>query len=168
VKAIFTVASLWPPLTAWAVWSGSGLAWVCLVAVPNALVMLRLMVARSQSDRWEIVVGRARPDKDGMICGWVVLGVGLLPVGPSSTAQMLVGSAIFVAATLALKVRCVDPMLLLMGFRAFVVESPEDGNPYTGRKPLTVLARREFLSCGSRLVALRLDSERYLIEPAAA
>ena len=136
-----------------------------MVVVPNSFLWLRILTARKQADKRELMVGTADDHRDHIL---VYLFAMLLPFYSEDLAnwRFLVASfaalAFIVFLFWHLNLHYMNLVFAARGYRVFTVYPPAEGNPLTGKTRQVVITRRVSISPGDRLVAYRLSDTVYL------
>src|SRR3990170_3343067 len=116
-----------------------------MVVVPNSFLWLRILTARKQADKRELMVGTADDHRDHIL---VYLFAMLLPFYSEDLAnwRFLVASfaalAFIVFLFWHLNLHYMNLVFASLGYRVFTVYPPADGNPLTGKASHAVITRR--------------------------
>ena len=136
-----------------------------MVLVPNAFLWLRMSIAKKQSDKRELVVGKADDHRDHIL---VYLFAMLLPFYSANMESWreLVGTIVAVVFVVFmfwhLNLHYMNVVFAVLGYRVFTVYPPTDGNPLTSRITHVIISRRVSLASGDRIVAYRLSDTVYV------
>jgi hypothetical protein len=136
-----------------------------MVVVPNAFLWLRIRTAKKQSDKRELVVGKADDHRDHIL---VYLFAMLLPFYSEDLGSWRdLGATVAALAFIVflfwhLNLHYMNLVFAALGYRVFTVYPPADGNPLTGKSRQALITRRVSLASGDRVVAYRLSDTVYL------
>ena len=169
---LMTLSSLSPLFLLWAI-RGTTLvpdSWFvpgCLAMAffPTLFLWIRILVAKKQNDRRELVVGSVDDHRAPVL---VYLFAILLPFYREELATYRDLSAMFLALTFIvflfyhLNLHYLNVLFALFGYQAFMISPPVDENPRTGREPFVLLTYRRYLASPDRLTAYRISDTVYL------
>ena len=118
-----------------------------------------------QNDKREIVVGSVDDHRAHVL---VYLFAILLPFYREELAtcrdllSMMLALAFIVFLFLHLNLHYLNVLFALFGYRTFMVSSPMDQNPHTGREPVVLITYRRYLDSPNKLNAYRISDTVYL------
>lgn len=171
-RLLMVLSSISPLFILWAI-RGNSLVpdrWfiaVCVLMIfgPNAFLWLRILAAKQQADKREIVVGTADDHRDHIL---VYLFAMLLPFYSENLSTWrdfgatLAALAFIILLFWHLNLHYMNLLFAALGYRVFTVYPPADGNALSGKTRQALITRRVSLSPGIRIVAYRLSDTVYL------
>lgn len=136
-----------------------------MVIIPNGFLMLRLCIARRNSDKRRLAIGDSDDNRGHVL---TYLFATLLPFYREELATfrdlaaMVVALSFIVFLFWHLSLYYMNVLFALFGYRVFTVSPPEDENPYTGKESLILITRRRSLLSGEHIDAYRLSDNVYV------
>ena len=136
-----------------------------LAAIPILSLRWRIRVAETQKDSRALSVGRAKNHSNQVL---VYLFSILLPfyvedIGSyRDLGAMCVALSIIVFLFYRLNLYYLNIWFVIRGYNVFTVQSPEDGNPYTGREDFIIITKRKKLLNGENVNVLRISNGIYM------
>lgn len=171
-RLLMVMSSISPLFILWAIRGNSLIPdryfiGVCalMVLLPNAVLWLRVRIAKRNNDRREVTVGTADDHRDHIL---VYLFAMLLPFysedisTPRDLAATIAALSFIVFLFWHLNLHYMNLAFAILGYRVFTVHSPDDGNPLTGKVRHAVITRRAILSPNEKLTTYRLSDTVYL------
>ena len=171
-RLMMVFSSLSPLFVLWAI-RGTALVpdiWfvsVCmaLAILPSLILYLRVWVVAKQHDKKKIAVGSAEDNRAQVL---TYLFAMLLPFYSEEAETLRELMALIVALGFIvflfgyLNLYYVNICFAVFGYRTFMVTSPKDDNPHTGRIPVFLITYRHHITADSQLYAYRLSDTIYL------
>ena len=136
-----------------------------MVAVPNAVLFLRIRTIKKQNDKREIIVGVADDSRDHILVYLFTMLLPLYSVNLGTWRDLvtsLVALAFIVVLFWHLNLHYMNLLFAVWGYRIFTVYPPAKDNPFTNKAPSVVITRRLSLGTSDRLVVYRLSDTVYL------
>ena len=171
-RLLMVLSSISPLFSLWAI-RGNGLVpdhffisfCALMVVLPNAILWLRILMAKRNNDRREITVGSADDHRDHIL---VYLFAMLLPFYSEDLSTMRDLAAALTALSLVvftfwhLNLHYMNLIFAVLQYRVFTVYSPMNGNPLSGKMGCVIITRRVTLSPSETLIAYRLSDTVFL------
>ena len=138
---------------------------VLMVIVPNGFLVLRLYIARRNSDKRRLAIGISDDNRGHVL---IYLFATLLPFYREELATFRDLAAMALALSFIvflfwhLNLHYMNVLFAIFGYRIFTVSSPEDENPYTGKESIILISRRRSLFSGEHIDAYRLSDTVYV------
>lgn len=136
-----------------------------LVTIPIFSLRWRIHVAETQNDVRALSVGHAKNHSSQVL---VYLFSILLPfyvedIGSyRDLVAMVVALSIIVFLFYRLNLHYLNIWFVISRYNVFTVQSPEDGNPYTGREDFIIITKKKTLLSGERVNVLRISNGIYM------
>lgn len=172
LRLMMTLSSLSPIFILWAVrgvpiFPNTLVISICtaMVIFPSLFLWIRIRVAKKQNDRKCIFVGAVEDHSTHVL---VYLFSVLLPLFMEEVttyrdfAGMIVAFVFIVILFFRLNLHYINILFLFLGYRTFMISSPMDGNPHTGREPFILITHRNYLKSNDSLTAYRVSDTVYL------
>ena len=135
-----------------------------MVVVPNTFLWLRVMSAKRNEERRELVVGSADDHREHLL---VYLFAMLLPFYADTLATWRTLAATMAALGFIvflfwhLNLHYMNILFAVLGYRVFTLYPVGDCNPLSGRVSYVLITRRVAMAVGDRVTAYRLSNTVY-------
>lgn len=172
VRFMMVVGSVSPLFILWAI-RGTSLVsdWyfiafcAVMVIVPNGFLLIRIVVAKRDNERRELVVGNTEDNRGHLL---VYLFTMLLPLYAEALATWRE-----LAATLAalgfiafvfwyMNLYYMNLLLVLLGYRVFTLHPDSTSGPLAGQLSYVLITRRPALAKGEHIPSYRISNTVYL------
>lgn len=136
-----------------------------MVIIPNGFLILRLYIARRNSDKRRLTIGVSDDNRGHVL---IYLFATLLPFYREELATfrdlaaMMLALAFIIFLFWHLNLHYMNVLFAIFGYRVFTVTSPEDDNPYTGKESIILITRRRNFFSGEHIDAYRLSDTVYV------
>ena len=171
-RLLMVLSSFSPLFVLWAIRGDSPLPdrWfigLCtlMVIIPNAYVLWRIAVAKGLHEVRELVIGEAEDHRDHLL---IYLFAMLLPFYAPDLSTWRNFAAVAVALAFVvflfwnMNLHYQNVLLAVFGYRVFTVPPAKGDNPFSGKRTIVLITRRERLEPGEHVKALRLSDTVYL------
>jgi hypothetical protein len=136
-----------------------------MVVVPNAVLLLRILVAKKHHDCRELVVGTSEDHRDHLL---VYLFAMLLPLYADnlstwrSLAAALAALGFIVFLFWHLNLHYMNLLFAALAYHVFTLYPLTDGNALTGNATYVLITRRVSIAADDRVTAYRISDTVYL------
>lgn len=171
-RVMMTLASMGPLFVLWAIRGTPLLSnlWtivsvVLLILVPHVYLVFRLRVAQRQRDTREIIPGQVEDNRSRIL---LYLFAVLFPLYsfPLDSWRALLAALVAVLfmifVFLHLNLHHMNVLFAIAGYRVFTAYGPRDQNIVSGRHPIILITKRQFVDAHERVTAYRLSGSVFL------
>jgi hypothetical protein len=141
-------------------------ACILLCVAPNLVLLARLKIARHQDDTRVVVVGRCEDIRSHLLLYLfaMLLPLYALDLTTWRTFAAALAAVVFVTVIFYLfNLHYMNIVFAILSYRVYTIYPPEDGNKLSGKRPIVLITRRDFLNVDDRILAYRL-SDSVLME----
>lgn len=171
-RLLMVLSSLSPLFILWAIRGNSyipnsTLCLLCgiLVITPLAILKIRIHFARKDRDIREVVVGVAEDHRNHVL---IYLFSILLPFYRQEMTSLREFVAMIAALSFIillfwhLNYHYMNVYFAIQRYKIYTISPPRDGNRFSGKGPLILISKRQYLLAGERIHALRISNTVYL------
>ena len=136
-----------------------------MVALPNLYLYWRILRARTEHDRRELVIGRLEDYRYHVLTYIFAM---LLPfyqqdiASPRDLIAMCAALLLIIILFWKLNLHYINIIFIFRGYQTFAVYPHSDGNPYSGRDKFLLITRRSSIEPGCKVKAYRMSDTVYL------
>ena len=142
----------------------SEVVFISFAVVPNALMGFRFLIAKRDKDERPLVVGSSQDHRAHLI---TYLFAMLLPFYRQEFSAVREMAALGVALVFIvflfwhLHLHYINIIFAVRGYRVFTISPLGSNNPYEGKDDFVLITKRQNLSSGEQVVAIRMTDSVY-------
>ena len=136
-----------------------------MVILPSVYFCWRIRRARIKRDKQEIVIGEVHDYRYHILTYIFAMLLPFYRQDIASTRELLAVCAALVFIVVLfwkLNLHYINLMFIVRGYQIFMVDTHDDGNPYSGRENFMLITRRPSVEAGQEIMAYRVSDTVYL------